>query len=626
MGALSVIRPRNNPPLAPDTGNLTLHPLNEMSHRDWNTWFGTLETFLQQQGRYPALLKDPPLYRWVMNQRIQKKRGVLDPDRIRRLDGIGFVWDARDDKWGRMFEKFREHAQRNSCPPSRGVDDAELVRWYTQQRSALASDGFASEVRKQRFSEVDARYAVPHEQVKWQRSFDELARFRQENPGRWPAIDRNDPDAPESRLHVFCLTMRKSHRDGSLDEYRRSRLEAIGFNLEGRNREWWEYHDRVKALLDSGEPFSADKLDRNTYSWVYRHRKALEDGTLPTDKAERVRALRLERFFETWEDRFRKVRDHVERQGGLPTRKSAKTLYGWLNLQKNNFRKGGLTAEQAAALRSVGFDLEARRKEDQNRTWQQRLHQYTRFIRTQGREPSYFTPGEEKTLYMWAAAQRAVKAGTARNRKPLTPEREEALRASGFNFVGEGRGGEKAWEEHLRDLVACLRPNGVMDIPSIVNGRRNPLYTWWIAQKKAYEKGELPEDRLRAFQQAGIDLPVAKNETGTRGYARWAKRMEAIAEFVKRQGQYPKGGRNREEDNLYQSLRRTKKAIKAGDLTERQLAFLESLPLDLRDDGREPLPATTPAGTEGVGATHEGDSSGDMPAPTPAADAGDDAE
>jgi len=594
-----------------------------MSHRDWNTWFGILESFLQQQGRYPALLEDPPLYRWVMNQRIQKKRGVLDPDRIRRLDGIGFVWDARDDKWGRMFEKFREHAERNSYPPSRGVDDAELVRWYTQQLSALASDGFATEDRKQRFTGVNARYAVPHELVKWQRSYDELARFRQENPDRWPAFDRNDRDAVESRLHVFCLTMRKNHREGTLDEYRRSRLEAIGFNLEGRSREWSDYYDRVKALVDAGEPFSADKLDRNTYSWIYRHRKALEEGSLPADKAERVRALRLERFFETWDDRFRRVRDYVERQGGLPTRKTAKTLYGWLNLQKNNFRKGGLTAEQAAALRSVGFDLEARRKEGQDRTWLERLHQYTEFIRTQGREPSYFNPGEEKTLYMWAAAQRAVKAGTARNRKPLSPEREEALRASGFNFVGEGRGGEKAWEEHLRELAACLRPNGVMDLPSNINGKRNPLYTWWITQKKAYEKGQLPEDRVRAFQEAGIDLPVAKNETGTRGYARWAKRMEAIAEFVKQHGQHPRGGRNREEDNLYQSLRRTKRAFKAGDLTERQLAFLRNLSLDLQEERPEPAPAPSPAGREAPGTVPVGGMPGGTPATAaPAADAG----
>lgn len=609
---------RPHPRPSPDGGSLTLHPINEMSHRDWNTWFALLDAFLKQQGRYPALLEDPPLYRWVMNQRIQKKRGVLDAERIRRLDEAGFIWDARDDKWSRMFEKFRDHAERNTYPPSRGVDDAELVRWYAQQLAALAADGFATEDRKQRFVDVNSRFAVPHELVKWQRTYDELARYRQEHPDQWPALDRNNRESTESRLQAFCLAMRRAHRDGTLDAYRQSRLEAIGFNFEGKSRDWMEYLDRVRAILDAGEPLSADRLDRNTYSWVYRHRKALEEGSLTPDKAEKIAALRLERFFETWEDRFRKVRDWVEKEGGLPTRKTAKTLYGWLNLQKSNHRKGGLTPEQVAALRSIGFDLESRRKEDQDRIWQERLRQYTEFLRTQGREPSYFNSSEEKTLYMWAAAQRAVKAGTARNRKPLTPEREEALRASGFNFVGEGRSGEKAWEEHLRELVARRRPNGVIDLPSNINGKRNPLYTWWITQKKAFEKGDLPKDRIQAFQDAGIDLPVAKNETGTRGFSRWAGRMEAIAAFVRQQGHYPRGGRHREEDNLYQSLRRTRKAFKAGDLTDRQLALLKSLSLYFEDDTPPPTKATPPVETMGDDQTVTGEDGHQPEAPTPA--------
>ena len=63
-------------------------------------WFGLLEVFEEREGhcRVPKLHRegDHKLGSWVSNQRT--KKDSLSPDRIKRLDALGFVWEASKTK------------------------------------------------------------------------------------------------------------------------------------------------------------------------------------------------------------------------------------------------------------------------------------------------------------------------------------------------------------------------------------------------------------------------------------------------------------------------------------------------------------------------------------------------
>jgi hypothetical protein len=64
-------------------------------NREWNDWFDELVEYKAKHGDCKVPMRweeNRRLGVWVSNQRQLKKRGKLDPERVRMLNGIGFTW------------------------------------------------------------------------------------------------------------------------------------------------------------------------------------------------------------------------------------------------------------------------------------------------------------------------------------------------------------------------------------------------------------------------------------------------------------------------------------------------------------------------------------------------------
>jgi hypothetical protein len=65
-----------------------------------------------------------PLQAWVLRQRRKHREGLLDPERERRLEEIGFVWDALEARWDDMLAQFAtwraQHHHRSPPSPRHG--------------------------------------------------------------------------------------------------------------------------------------------------------------------------------------------------------------------------------------------------------------------------------------------------------------------------------------------------------------------------------------------------------------------------------------------------------------------------------------------------------------------------
>src|SRR5208282_1599813 len=91
----------------------------------WEQRFADLLAFKAVHGHcnVPSTYReDPSLAVWVFNCRRQRKQGMLDKDRIQRLDAIGFTWAVRTRRfvardWDSMvahLEAFhRDHGHSN---------------------------------------------------------------------------------------------------------------------------------------------------------------------------------------------------------------------------------------------------------------------------------------------------------------------------------------------------------------------------------------------------------------------------------------------------------------------------------------------------------------------------------
>lgn len=197
--------------------------------------------------------------------------------------------------------------------------------------------------------------------------------------------------------------------------------------------------------------------------------------------------------------------------------------------------------------------------------------------------PKFGADGLEGQMYNWCQAQRQAQAGThsGGKRKPLKQWQFDKLESIGFHWA-KSDVNDEIWESKLQEVGNCIDKNGRLNLPSLINGETNLLYVWFFRQKKAFESGELSEDRIRKFKEIGIDFNTLRKSRSKRdGFTKWANKVREIADFIEVNGHYPKAGKDKKQGNLYQSLARTKRAYRNNELSEKQLELLAELNIEL---------------------------------------------
>ena len=114
--------------------------LVEATTASWEFWFGLLEVFYEREGnclvRRGHKEAGYGLGTWVGRHRDFK--ASISPERIERLDALGFVWDPFAEQWEEGFSKLLKfHKREGHCLVKKGhkEDDYNLGNWVSTQRS-----------------------------------------------------------------------------------------------------------------------------------------------------------------------------------------------------------------------------------------------------------------------------------------------------------------------------------------------------------------------------------------------------------------------------------------------------------------------------------------------------------
>ena len=85
--------------------------------------------------------------RWVTTQRVFCKRSKLSPDRVERLETLGFEWDVRAALWEEKFsELVRFKEEHDHCDvPAKWAQNSKLGRWVSKQRHRARNGTITSE-------------------------------------------------------------------------------------------------------------------------------------------------------------------------------------------------------------------------------------------------------------------------------------------------------------------------------------------------------------------------------------------------------------------------------------------------------------------------------------------------
>ena len=221
----------------------------------WERGFAAMAAFRARYGHCWVSWgwrENPWLGAWVVRQRRYKHLGRLSPERIGRLEAIGFKWSAHREveqlpsmgacnaRWERMFAALERFKRRHGhCRVTRKrPGNQTMASWVINQRR-LKREG---RLRKDRYERLDAlgfewqivTMGREREQRNWARLIEFHRRFGHcDVPGSWKE---------DRALGIWVTELRCFRRKGSLSDEKVRRLDTIGFV--------WDVGPRRDATLD----------------------------------------------------------------------------------------------------------------------------------------------------------------------------------------------------------------------------------------------------------------------------------------------------------------------------------------------------------------------------------------
>jgi len=117
--------------------------------KTWTERFEQLKEFRNRFGHCKVpkgWSEDPKLARWVCNMRQSKRMGKMKPERVRKLEDLGFLWRCEQSGkliWEEMLSKLQNFQSRygHANVPKRWPEDEQLSAWivYIRQRRMVGT-------------------------------------------------------------------------------------------------------------------------------------------------------------------------------------------------------------------------------------------------------------------------------------------------------------------------------------------------------------------------------------------------------------------------------------------------------------------------------------------------------
>jgi superfamily II DNA or RNA helicase len=349
--------------------------LDELRGWTWDTSAGRWEegytrlleyVELHDHARVPAsyTIDGYPLGTWVGSQRASYRKGVLDVNRQRRLQGVqGWSWDAVADQWEDGFSRLQRYVKDKGdarVPQSYKVDGYRLGTWVNSQRANFRKGILDSD--QQRRLEDLPRWTWDPRADWWEEGFNRLTEYieRQGN-ARVPQSYKVD-DYP---LGAWVSTQRAGYRDGVLEADRQRRLQELPrWTWEFAVDQWEEGFSQLLHYVESNGDARVPrsyKIDGFTLGqWVVTQRQKRNTGTLDAHRERRLEDLPgwiWDTPSHRWGQGFERLQHYVKRHNHARVPVSYTVdhypLGRWVSKQRVTYSRGTLDADRQRRLEEV---------------------------------------------------------------------------------------------------------------------------------------------------------------------------------------------------------------------------------------------------------------------------------
>lgn len=403
----------------------------------WDSMHEKLLAFHQEHRHCNVPLRyipDRQLGTWVRSLRDSYKEGRLGltPERIARLDALGFIWDVPAARWQEVYESLKsfrkKHGHCNVSPVNKTNPD--LGSWVTVQRKRRKMDKLPPE----RISQLDELgFEWNRSDAVWDESWNTMYEAAKRFHAQHDHLDVPRTSAESMQLNVWIARQRTSLRRGRrLTKGQIAKLNLLGFNWNPGPEKWERQYAALleyrKKYGDCGVPEQCDEFP-DLYQWLARQRRAYRIRRLPKARFEKLELIGFcwDHFAAQWEEMYKALVAFRNTNGhcNVPNRFSVnRSLGSWIQSQRKNYNGVRLSADRIGRLNAIGFDWSPIDTE-----FDERFDELRKFREKNGhcRVPAHYP--KHLRLGHWVA--------NLRNRRKLgrlTGEQVARLNAIGFDW------------------------------------------------------------------------------------------------------------------------------------------------------------------------------------------------
>lgn len=316
---------------------------------------------------------------WISNLRAYRKncahKNTLTPERIKKLDDIGMVWDGLDYLWYRNFSAaaryYREHGNLNV--PSKYVDDngIKLSVWLITLREAYRKikRGEKSSVNltENKIAELESIGMDwrTWSEIQWDKAYD-LAKQYYDLHGDLVVPLRYKTESG-FQLGIWINEQRKKRLQDKLSVEQITKLDQLEmiWNKKRDPYSWDHSYYLAKQYFEKNGSlvvpvdYMVNGVRLNT--WVSSQRLMYRKGQLSEERIKKLEKIGMywgTRSEREWTEQFDDAKLYYQEHGNLSVPKEYISAHGkktkyWLEKQKNSYRKGNLSVKQIELLKSI---------------------------------------------------------------------------------------------------------------------------------------------------------------------------------------------------------------------------------------------------------------------------------
>ncbi len=303
---------------------------------------------------------------WQGTQRTTCKNGILDNDRVKRLNEIGFVWDVLGKTWKNGYQeslKYKKQFGVANAPNNYKTSDGfRLGGWQQHQRE----DYKKSKLDKERIKRLeDIGFVWDVLKDAWAKGYQETLKYKQMFGQANAPNNYKTPDG--FKLCLWQGTQKNNYTNGKLGNERIEKLEEAGFVWSKLDE---SFENGYKETLKYKKQFGMVNAPRSYKTpegfelgvWQSERRKSYNKGKLDNERIDRFEEIGFvwDVLKDAWEKGYQETLKYRQMFGMANAPKSYKTPEGfnlgkWQGTQKTTYNKGILENERIKKLEKVGF-------------------------------------------------------------------------------------------------------------------------------------------------------------------------------------------------------------------------------------------------------------------------------